>query len=213
MCSVNTNGGMHGRLATTKQQYRTWLLLACAVTAGVLVLFLGVRLLVQRNSSHGAGSLAAIGITPVAPPRFAPTLAFYDETGRALNLGDFKGRAVLLNVWATWCVPCRKEMPSLDRLQAKLGGPRFQVIAISIDKQGVAVVSPFYRELGLRSLGIYLDPSGKAPSAFGIDGVPATLLIDTDGHEIGRKLGALEWDSPAVIDALRKNLGLKDMMR
>lgn len=213
MRSVGTNGGMHGRLTAMNQRYRTGLLLACAATASVLVLLLGVRLLVQRNPSHGTGSLAAIGITPVAPSRSAPTLAFSDEAGRALNLGDFKGRAVLLNVWATWCVPYRKEMPSLDRLQEKLGGPRFQVIAVSIDKHGAAAISPFYRELGLRSLGIYLDPSGKGPSAFGIDGIPATLLIDTDGREIGRKLGALDWDSPTLIDALRKSFGLKDMKR
>lgn len=123
---------------------------------------------------------------------------------------DFKGRAVVLNLWATWCVPCRQEMPSLDRLQAKLGGPRFQVLAVSIDKQGATVVQPFYRELGLQSLGIYLDPSGQAPSVLGVEGVPVTLLINAQGREIGRKLGALEWDSPAMIDTLRQAFGFAE---
>ena len=94
-------------------------------------------------------------------------------------------------------------MPSLDRLQAKLGGARLQVLAVSIDRQGVSVVRPFYRDLGLRALGIDLDPSGQAPSVFEIEGLPATLLIDAQGREIGRKLGPLQWDSAAVIDTLQ----------
>ena len=102
-------------------------------------------------------------------------------------------------------------MPSLDRLQAKLGGARFEVVAVSIDRQGAAVVRAFYENLGLQSLAIHLDLSGKAPSVLGIDGVPATVLIDAQGREIGLKLGALEWDSQAVIDLLRRVFRLTDI--
>lgn len=84
------------------------------------------------------------------------------------------------------------------------------MVTVSIDKQGATVVQPFYRELGLRSLGVFLDPSGKAPSVLGIEGVPATLLIDANGREIGRKIGALEWDSLAAIDTLQKAFGLTE---
>lgn len=211
MRSVRTQSETNARLASMKVRHRTWLLLACTAIVGLLGVALGVRLAVQQVSSQDAASLAAIGIAPVTPPKLAPSFAFADDAAHSLNLTDFNGRAVILNFWATWCVPCRQEMRSLDRLQAKLGGPRFQVVAVSIDKQGATVVQPFYRELGLRSLSIYLDPSAKAPSVLGIEGVPATLLIGADSREIGRKLGALEWDSPAVIDALRKAFGLTDM--
>ena len=210
MRSVRNHRAMHNSLATMKVRHRSRLLFACGTAVALLVIVLGVKVAVERGPSQHTAPLAAIGVTPVTPPKPLPPVAFTHEAGHSLNLADFKGRAVVLNLWATWCVPCRKEMPSLDRLQAKLGGPRFQVIAISIDKQGAAVVQPFYRELGLQTLGIYLDASGRAPSTLGIEGVPAILLVDANGREIGRKLGELEWDSPAVIDALRKVLGLMD---
>jgi thiol-disulfide isomerase/thioredoxin len=193
-------------------QRRIWvLLLVGAAMLGLLAVVLGTKVTTQPVLPRDTARLAVIGITAIAPPKPVPAFGFADDAGHTLSLADFKGRAVVLNFWATWCVPCRQEMLSLDRLQAKLGGPSFQVLAISIDRQGATVVQPFYRELGLRSLGIHLDPSGKAPSILGIEGVPATLLIDADGREIGRKLGALEWDSPAVIDTLRHVLGLTGM--
>jgi thiol-disulfide isomerase/thioredoxin len=211
MRSVRSRSGLYERLATMKVRHRTWLLLSSAMTVGLVVIVVGVRMAVEPGPSPDTAALAAIDVTAVTPPKPIPPVAFADEAGHSLSLADFKGRAVLLNLWATWCVPCQKEMSSLDRLQAKLGGPRFQVIAVSIDKQGGAVVQSFYRQLGLQALGVYLDPSGKAPSTLGIEGVPATLLIDVTGREIGRKLGALEWDSPAVIDTLRKVTGLIDV--
>jgi len=89
-------------------------------------------------------------------------LRFVDGAVRRLSLADFAGKAVLLNLWATWCASCRKEMPALDRLQARLGGPAFEVVALSIDRDGLEMIEPFYAELGLRSLGIYWDRSGMA---------------------------------------------------
>jgi thiol-disulfide isomerase/thioredoxin len=143
-----------------------------------------------------------------AQARPIPDLAFVDGEGHAMRLADFRGRAVLLNVWATWCVPCRKEMPTLDRLQAKLGGPDFQVVALSIDRQGIAAIKPFYQQLSLTSLGIYVDPSGKAAGDLNSPGVPITVLVDREGREIARKLGPAEWDSPEMIGLIRQHLGL-----
>ncbi|EFI53097.1 TlpA disulfide reductase family protein [Afipia sp. 1NLS2] len=182
---------------------RRGLLLSGAAALGVVAIILGISLTMYRAPPHEMAALSAIGITPIAPPKPVPTFSFVDEAGHTFRLADLKGRAVLLNLWATWCAPCREEMPSLDRLQAKLGGARLQVLAVSIDRQGVSVVRPFYRDLGLHSLGIDLDPSGRAPSVFGIEGLPATLLIDAQGREIGRKVGPLQWDSAAVTDTLQ----------
>src|SRR5216683_5311276 len=147
--------------------------------------------------------------TPLDRLRPVPELHFVDGDEQAMTLANFRGRTVLLNIWATWCVPCRKEMPTLDRLQAKLGGPDFQVITLSIDRGGVPVVKQFYEELGLKSLGIYVDQSGQAASALGAVGIPLTLLVDREGREIGRKLGPAEWDSPEVIDIIRQHLRLR----
>jgi thiol-disulfide isomerase/thioredoxin len=139
-------------------------------------------------------------------PRVLPELHFVDDQGHDLSLADFRGRVVLLNVWATWCVPCRKEMPALDRLQAKLGGNEFQVIPLSVDREGVAAVKRFYQELGLEKLAIYVDPSGKAGRALAVPGVPTTLLIDREGREIARKMGAAEWDAPEMVALVERTM-------
>lgn len=149
---------------------------------------------------------AKFSFTPPDQPRPLPELRFTDGEGRAMTFADFSGRVILLNLWATWCVPCRKEMPTLDRLQAKLGGRDFQVVPLSIDRQGLAVVKPFYQELGLKSLGIYVDQSGKAAGDLGAVGIPTTLLVDRDGREIGRKVGPAEWDSPETVAMIRRYL-------
>ncbi|MNN52781.1 Thiol:disulfide interchange protein TlpA [compost metagenome] len=131
-------------------------------------------------------------------------LQFVDAGGEMRSLADFRGKVLLLNLWATWCVPCRKEMPTLDRLQAQLGGPDFQVVALSLDQGGPEVVRNFYREIGIQHLQIYLDEQMQAIQTFGAFGLPATLLLDRQGREIGRKLGGAEWDSPEVVQYLRE---------
>ena len=114
---------------------------------------------------------------------------------------------MLLNLWATWCVPCREEMPALDRLQARLGGPGFEVVALSGDKKGVPAVQGFYAELGLTSLAIYADSTTGATRALGAPGIPTTLLIDAQGRELGRALGAKRWDDPQVVEEIERRLG------
>ncbi|MEQ9641402.1 MAG: TlpA disulfide reductase family protein [Alphaproteobacteria bacterium] len=136
-----------------------------------------------------------------------PKLRFVDGDGREMNFDAFAGRVVLLNIWATWCVPCREEMPALDRLQAKLGGPAFEVVALSIDREGLPVVKAFYEELGLQALGIYVDRTGAAGRHLRVVGIPTTLLVDRRGREIGRTVGPAEWDSDEVVQVIRRHLG------
>lgn len=142
-------------------------------------------------------------------PRALPDLRFTDAEDHALSIANFLGRPIVLNLWATWCVPCRKEMPALDRLQAALGKSELLVLPLSLDRQGAPAVTQFYERLSLKSLGIYIDQSGKASSELNAAGVPTTLLIDRDGHEVGRKLGPAEWDSPEMIALIGEHLGLQ----
>jgi len=130
-------------------------------------------------------------------------IQFDDAQGRSRSLADFKGKVVLLNLWATWCVPCRKEMPALDRLQGALGAPDFEVVALSIDRGRMDVVRKFFAEIGIHSLAMYVDSAGKAMRAVNAVGLPLTLLVDRDGLEIGRLIGPAEWDSAEAIAFVR----------
>ncbi len=163
----------------------------------------------QTSSAEGERSLAA------KPVRFGPANAdvddiaevrFVDGDGRRMSLADFRGKQVLLNIWATWCGPCREEMPALDRLQTQLGGPDFEVVALSIDREGVDAVRDFYAELGIEALRIYVDVSTMAPVNLNVRGVPTTLLVDRNGREIGRYAGPAEWDGEAAVKAIREQL-------
>jgi thiol-disulfide isomerase/thioredoxin len=154
-----------------------------------------------------ANSLAAtdpLAISVFDQPRPLPEIVFADADNRALSLTDFRGRVVLLNIWATWCVPCRKEMPSLDRLQARLGDGDFIVIPLSLDRQGVPAVKRFYREVGVEKLGIYVDPSSRVSRNLGVPGVPTTLLINRDGREVARKMGEAAWDGPEMVGLIQR---------
>ena len=138
-----------------------------------------------------------------AAPKAVAGVAFEDAQGGQRSLADFRGKVVLLNIWATWCVPCRKEMPALDRLQTTLGGDNFEVVPLSIDRGGMDVVRKFYAEVGIQKLGMYRDNSGSATRELGAVGIPTTLLIDRAGHEIGRLIGPAEWDSAGVVEFLQ----------
>lgn len=131
-------------------------------------------------------------------PKPIAEINFIDGDAHPRSLADFRSRVVLLNVWATWCVPCRKEMPALDRLQASLGGADFEVVPISIDRGGLETVRRFYNEIGIRNLAMYADPSGQVLRQVGAIGLPTTLLVDRAGQELGRVLGPAEWDAPEI---------------
>lgn len=157
----------------------------------------------------GAERVPGFRFVASASPKPVPQLQFTDKDGRSLSLTDFRGKVVLLNIWATWCPPCRKEMPSLDRLQARLGGPDFEVVAVSIDQGNDApfIVEEFLREIEVKHLRIYLDQTGGAARTVGALGLPVTLLVDRRGRELGRLVGPAEWDSPEAIAKIRRYLG------
>lgn len=136
---------------------------------------------------------------PAADPVPAPLTPFVDKTGRKLTLKDFRGRLVLVNFWATWCGPCVREMPGLDRLQAKLGGPAFTVLALSEDRRGWEKIGPFAKRLALGNLPLFHDEKSGMMFAAKVRGLPATLLIGRDGSILGRLTGPAEWDSPEAI--------------
>jgi len=158
-------------------------------------------------AANGAGSRAFAFAAPNAGADDIADVRFVDGDGRRMSLADFRGRSVLLNVWATWCGPCREEMPTLDRLQARLGSADFEVVALSIDTGGLEAVRDFYEELGLKSLRMYVDPSGMAAVNLNVLGLPSTLVLDREGRELGRYVGPAEWDSEPVIEAIRALLG------
>lgn len=143
--------------------------------------------------------------TPHPVPRNVGSLRFGDENGVPKSLADFRGRVVLLNVWATWCPPCREEMPTLDRLQASLGGPDFEVLTVSIDAEGLPVVRTFFKQIGIKHLHPYID-SFREVGTLGAVGIPLTLLIDREGREVARKIGPATWDDPKIVKTIRSYL-------
>jgi thiol-disulfide isomerase/thioredoxin len=172
----------------------------------------------SRGMTRTVAILAALLLMPLLPtayaagrerfilheaPRELPALAFTDTNGQQRALAEFRGKVVLLNIWATWCGPCRREMPALDRVQTKLGGPDFEVAALSIDRAGSEAVKKFYAETGVRNLGLYVDTSGSAARQLNAIGLPITVLIDREGRERGRLIGPAEWDTPEMITFLR----------
>jgi thiol-disulfide isomerase/thioredoxin len=164
--------------------------------------------LAARLAPLAKGEMAALQVS--SEPRRAIPIAFERDDGGKLTLADFKGRAMLLNLWATWCVPCREEMPALDRLQAANGGSGFQVVAVNVDTARLEKRAAFLDRAGVKSLTRYADPSGDAFETLRKDGkalgLPVTLVIDKDGCEIAAVEGGAKWDSAeaqALVEALK----------
>lgn len=128
-------------------------------------------------------------------PEPIPEFKFEDGNGAVKTLADWKGKVVLLNLWATWCAPCRKEMPDLDRLQKELGGPDFEVVALSLDREGAPVARKFLESTKVETLKLYIESTSKSIGVLRAAGLPTTILIDREGREIGRLFGPAEWNS------------------
>jgi thiol-disulfide isomerase/thioredoxin len=140
---------------------------------------------------------------PAAPPQPAPQISVTDMTGNTVAIGDFKGKFLVVNLWATWCQPCLQEMPSLEALQAKLG-PALTVLAISEDRGGADAVKPFIEKLGLDKVQVYLDPKSTAIKAVGARGLPTSIVVDADGMVLGKVEGAANWVSDEMLSARKK---------
>ncbi len=161
--------------------------------------------LAKKLAPLAHGEVAAVKVAVSALK--LPDLAFQDAAGKPLTLEHWRGRTVLLNLWATWCVPCRKEMPALDALQQRLGGPDFEVVAINIDTRDPDKPKAFLKELGVSKLTYYADPNAKTfqdlkavGRAFGM---PTTLLVDRQGCELGTIAGPAEWASEDAVKLIQ----------
>jgi thiol-disulfide isomerase/thioredoxin len=165
-------------------------------------------------SAPGPQALPKGGVNPLSTghmsafvfgsePTALPAIKFQDAEGKERTLADWRGKVVLLNLWATWCLPCRKEMPALDRLQKELGSDKFEVVALSVDRKGAQASRKFLEETKVERLALYVDPSSRANTELRALGLPVTLLIDRQGREIGRLLGPAEWDSEDAMRLIR----------
>jgi thiol-disulfide isomerase/thioredoxin len=187
----------------------TVLLVLCGAALAVLVFRPGRREPVPPQEAVSTTPAQALGQFIALDPKLpAPALAFTTRAGEAESLAAFRGRLVLVNLWATWCVPCVEEMPALDRLQAKLGSD-LAILAVSEDRQGAAAVEPFLAQHGVKNLAIELDPKSAATDAFGVQGLPASFLIGGDGMIIGKLVGAAKWDEPAMLAILQRYIAAK----
>jgi cytochrome c biogenesis protein CcmG, thiol:disulfide interchange protein DsbE len=168
-----------------------WTLIAGVVMTAAFGTALAIRLRPQ---------IAPLGVGSDAPGFHATDL----RTSRPTTLADYRGKVVLLNVWATWCLPCRVEMPSMERLHRKLAGTDFRILAVSIDQEGADKVMAFAGELGL-TFDILHDPSGAIQGIYQTTGVPESFVIARDGAIVKKVIGAAEWDGP-VNEALIRRL-------
>lgn len=162
-----------------------------------LLAFAALILLFPTSHPHASDFLNSFSLTP--RPRPVPAFTFQDESGQPVTLKDFQGRFVLLNLWATWCATCVSEMPSLESLQHRFDPSRFQVVALSVDRSGLAAVRSFYRRHGISGLSPYLDPDSLSLDALDARFLPTTLLIDPEGREIGRIKGGMNWAAEEVV--------------
>jgi len=164
--------------------------------------------LAKKIAPFARGEVAAVNVAK--SPLKLPNLAFADAAGKPLTLERWRGRTVLFNLWATWCVPCRAEMQALDSLQQRLGGPGFEVVAVNIDTRDADKPKAWLKEVGVQKLAYYADPTARIfqdLKAIGrAFGMPTTLLVDPQGCEIGTIAGPAEWASDDAIKLIRAAL-------
>ncbi|MER2268616.1 thiol:disulfide interchange protein TlpA [Methylobacterium oxalidis] len=169
----------------------------------------GAAAAIARAAPHARGEVAAMQLLDT--PKTALDLVFKGPDGAETSLAALKGRALLVNLWATWCAPCKAEMPALDRLEAEFGGPAFQVVAINLDTRNLDRPPAWMRDNGIARLAYYADPGGRVLPAVqrdtGSTGLPTTILIDAGGCEIGVMKGPAEWSSEDAKRLIRAVLG------
>lgn len=157
-----------------------------------------------RTVQQGAVPPASLApFTASESPVAVPQVAFNDARGHRISLAQFKGRYVLLNLWATWCAPCVRELPALAHLHSAVANGRFQVVAVDIGRGGAADARSFLAAHDAGALDTYVDSNLALLRAFGAYGLPLTVLIDPKGREIGRALGPATWDTPESLDYFR----------
>ncbi|WP_170151620.1 thiol:disulfide interchange protein TlpA [Microvirga subterranea] len=163
----------------------------------------------DRLKPLAKGELAAVGVSNAPKP--PPEISFAGPDGQPRTLSAFKGRTILVNLWATWCVPCRQEMPALDKLQAEFGGSDFEVVAVNVDTRNPDKPKAWLQENGIRNLAYYADPGGKLLQTLQksghVVGLPTTFVVDASGCEVALLKGPAEWASPDAFTFVRTALG------
>lgn len=196
-----------GRFGATPIYILAAVLAAIAGFWVFLFLYPAGRVIVQadggaaENQAESASGLERL--VRVSPPNALGDIAFTDGEGHARNLGEWRGKVVLVNLWATWCAPCKREMPSLDRLEAKLGGADFAVLPISLDRTGIEKPRQFLAANGFKKLGLFLDGPNALMQTLRAPGLPLSVLLDRQGREIARLAGPAEWDGPEAEKLIR----------
>ena len=180
------------------------------VTAGAVILIICLWIMMAKDTLSPAylgagpermGQMQSFTMSPsLRPP---PTVAWRDANGQEVSLAAFRGKVVMLNFWASWCSPCLRELPSINRLQARLGGNQFTVVALNVDRGGKSVASRYSRRLKLDKLALYTDQSNNAAKSMRLQNMPTTIIFDAEGREVGRLVGAAEWDTEEAINLLK----------
>ncbi len=180
-----------------------------------MVLSLLALLACERQTESGAtsntGVKRGLDISAVEAPRIgfkAPNFTLKDLNGRTVSLAALRGKVVMINFWATWCGPCKVEMPSMNNLYKDLKGTNFELVAISSDVQGEKVVRPFVVQ-GRYTFPVLIDTSFKVNGDYGITGIPTTFIVDKDGVITHKILGPRDWDSPEARDLIRRIMSSK----
>jgi len=183
-----------GPLSGCRQTGRSPILPLMVFRRSILIFILAVSTATAGDppSFHGRQR----SFTTITPVTEAPITPMHTERGGITDLTRYRGRVVLLNLWATWCAACLRELPDLDQLQVELGGDDFTVVTLSLDSEGLKLVQPYFARLGITNLPAHTDPAGRAAEAFGVrEGLPWSFVIDRQGRVRGYLMGAADWNS------------------
>ena len=178
-------------------QFRPFFKYGIILVLGAVGIALFVVQTAETKGPKLAGPMQVFQLAPSAKPR--PTTTWRDGNGKAISLAKFKDKVVLVNFWATWCPPCIRELPSIDRLQASLGGDNFTVVAVSIDRGGKPVAMLLVKRLKIKHLTLYLDKESKTARDLGVRSMPTTFIFDRMGREVGKLEGGAEWDDKDAV--------------
>lgn len=178
--------------------------LTLALAGVVAVVALAVLYVMIGRPVHAPGKPASLARLEEVKAASLPTVAFEDADGKPHSLADFRGHYVLLNLWATWCAPCVRELPELARLQAAMPAGGLKIVAVNVWHSDAAKTLAFLKARDATDLAVYFDPNTKMMTVFGEVGLPYSVLIDPEGREVARALGPAEWDDPAAIDYFKE---------
>ena len=175
-----------------------------------IIASVAIGVIVAISSWHASAAMAGCSQPPpslgnfsvAAKPLSAPEQPFTDEAGKERSLAAYRGAALVVNFWATWCAPCIKEMPALDALAKRVKARGIVVLALSSDREGVPVVRQFLDKNGFANLPVSIDAMSRVARGLDVSGLPTTVLFDAQGRQVGRVVGTAEWDAPATIEFL-----------